>query len=66
MSLQPRTRGAVKLSITHGIDRDASKLITAVSGGWPKILSNLKSLLETGAIALQNYEAGKSPQVATG
>jgi hypothetical protein len=25
-----------------------------VSGGWPKVLSNLKSLLETGAVALQS------------
>ena len=38
----------VKLSITHTIDRPESKLIHAVSGGWPRILSNLKSLLETG------------------
>ena len=45
---------AVKLSITHTIERDPSKLIVAVSGGWPKIISNLKSLLETGSIALQN------------
>jgi len=44
---------AVKLSITHSIDRDPSTFIAAVSGGWPKIMSNLKSLLETGAIALQ-------------
>ena len=44
---------AVKLSITHTIERDPSKLITAVSGGWPKIISNLKSLLETGSIVLQ-------------
>lgn len=44
---------AVKLSITHTIGRDPSKLIEAVSGGWPKVISNLKSLLETGAIALQ-------------
>jgi uncharacterized protein YndB with AHSA1/START domain len=43
---------AVKLSITHTIERDQSRLIEAVSGGWPKIISNLKSLLETGAIAL--------------
>ena len=43
---------AVKLSITHTIERDPSKLIAAVSGGWPKIVSNLKSLLETGSIAL--------------
>jgi uncharacterized protein YndB with AHSA1/START domain len=43
---------AVKLTITHAIDRDASKFIEAVSGGWPRILSNLKSLLETGKIAI--------------
>lgn len=42
----------VKLSITHTIERDASKLIAAVSGGWPKVVSNLKSLLETGETAL--------------
>ncbi len=61
MELEP-VGGTVKLSITHTIEREASKLITAVSGGWPKILSNLKSLLETGSVALQNYEAGKSSQ----
>ena len=44
---------AVKLSITHTIERDPSKFITAVSGGWPKIISNLKSLLETGSIVLK-------------
>lgn len=46
------TGSAVKLSITHSIEREPSKLIGAVSGGWPMILSNLKSLLETGSIAL--------------
>jgi uncharacterized protein YndB with AHSA1/START domain len=51
---------AVRLTITHSIERDPSKLITAVSGGWPKIISNLKSLLETGSIALQEaYPQGK-------
>ena len=53
MELEPVGK-AVKLSITHTIDRKPSKLIEAVSGGWPKILSNLKSLLETGATALQD------------
>ena len=43
---------AVKLSITHTIEREPSNLIAAVSGGWPKILSNLKSLLETGSAVL--------------
>jgi len=52
MELEP-SEGAVRLSITHSIEREPSKLIEAVSGGWPKILSNLKSLLETGSIALQ-------------
>src|SRR5512140_1922509 len=42
----------VKLSITHTIEREPSKFIAAVSGGWPKIISNLKSLLETGATVL--------------
>ncbi|HET7333656.1 MAG TPA: SRPBCC family protein [Rhizomicrobium sp.] len=39
---------SVKLTVAHSIDRAHSKLITAVSGGWPKILASLKSLLETG------------------
>ena len=39
---------AVRLSITHTIERESSKLIEAVSGGWPIILASLKSLLETG------------------
>jgi uncharacterized protein YndB with AHSA1/START domain len=46
---------AVKLTITHEIDRPDSKLITAVSGGWPRILSNLKSLLETGEVAITSH-----------
>jgi uncharacterized protein YndB with AHSA1/START domain len=45
---------AVKLSITHVIERESSKFIDAVSGGWPKIISNLKSLLETGSAVLQD------------
>jgi uncharacterized protein YndB with AHSA1/START domain len=53
MELEP-SGAAVKLSITHTIEREPSKLIVAVSGGWPKILSNLKSLLETGTTVLQN------------
>jgi uncharacterized protein YndB with AHSA1/START domain len=51
MELEPGA-GSVKLSITHTIEREPSKLIAAVSNGWPKVLSNLKSLLETGSIAL--------------
>ena len=39
---------SVKLTIVHEIDKPDSKLIHAVSGGWPLILASLKSLLETG------------------
>jgi len=53
MELEP-SGPAVKLSITHTIEREHSKLIEAVSGGWPKVLSNLKSMLETGTAALQD------------
>jgi uncharacterized protein YndB with AHSA1/START domain len=52
-----RSGTAVKLSITHSIECEPSKLIAAVSGGWPKVISNLKSLLETGSIALKEAYA---------
>ena len=39
---------SVKLTITHESDRPGSKLIEAVSNGWPMIVASLKSLLETG------------------
>ena len=38
----------VKLTVTHESEVKDAKLIHAVSGGWPIILSSLKSLLETG------------------
>ncbi len=53
MELEP-VDGAVKLTVTHGMERAGSKFIEAVSGGWPRILSNLKSLLETGEVALRS------------
>ena len=55
-----RIGAAVKLSIRHTIDVERSKLIEKVSGGWPKVLSNLKSLLETGAVAMgEPYAKGR-------
>jgi uncharacterized protein YndB with AHSA1/START domain len=39
----------MKLTIRHEVEKEGpSKFIDAVSGGWPLILSSLKSLLETG------------------
>lgn len=51
MDLEP-TGHAVKLTLNHTMDREHSKLIEAVSLGWPQILSNLKSFVETGGTVL--------------
>jgi uncharacterized protein YndB with AHSA1/START domain len=48
MEIEPAGE-VVKLTISHEIDKPGSRLIDAVSIGWPKILSSLKTLLETGA-----------------
>lgn len=61
LELEP-TGPAVKLSITHSIDRDPSKFIEAVSGGWPKVIANLKSLLETGSALLKDPYPAASAQ----
>lgn len=53
LELEP-VAGAVKLTITHSIEREPSKFIEAVAGGWPKVISNLKSLLETGSAVMQD------------
>ena len=51
MEIEP-VDDAVKLTVTHSMEREGSKFIDAVSDGWPQILSNLKSLLETGSVVL--------------
>ena len=42
------------------MDKPGSKLIEAVSSGWPQILASLKSLLETGESleATRNWPEG--------
>ena len=50
---------SVKLTVTHEIDKPDSKLIEAVSNGWPLILASLKSLLETGeSLEMTNLAEG--------
>jgi uncharacterized protein YndB with AHSA1/START domain len=61
LEIEP-TGSAVKLSITHSIEREPSKLIEAVSGGWPKVASNLKSVLETGTAVLPEPYPVQSPR----
>jgi uncharacterized protein YndB with AHSA1/START domain len=55
MEIEP-VGDAVKLTVNHSIEREGSKFIGAVSGGWPQVLSNLKSLLETGSVVLPPKE----------
>jgi uncharacterized protein YndB with AHSA1/START domain len=43
---------ATKLVVTHSSGVANSKLIDAVAPAWPQVLSNLKSFLETGQVAL--------------
>jgi uncharacterized protein YndB with AHSA1/START domain len=49
--IEPKSASA-KLTLTHSIERPDSKFIGAVSEGWPMVISNLKSLLETGEVAI--------------
>jgi len=46
--LEETPGGVTKLTVTHESEAPNSKLIEAVSGGWPMILASLKSLMETG------------------
>jgi uncharacterized protein YndB with AHSA1/START domain len=41
--------GATKLTVTHDQFRPDSQVLPAISGGWPQILSSMKSYLERGA-----------------
>ena len=59
MELEP-VGAAGKLTVTHSMERAGSKFIGAVSSGWPQILSNLKSLLETGSVILPRKYAKPS------
>jgi uncharacterized protein YndB with AHSA1/START domain len=52
IELEP-VEDTVKLTINHTMPRPDSKLIEGVSGGWPRIISNLKSLIETGQTILR-------------
>lgn len=46
--IEPQGDGMIRLTVTHeDLERDP-KMLAGISGGWPMILSNLKTLLETG------------------
>jgi uncharacterized protein YndB with AHSA1/START domain len=41
-------RGVVRLTVTHDRLEPGSDMLTGITDGWPKVLSSLKSFLETG------------------
>lgn len=46
--IEPYSDGLVRLTVAHDeLERDP-KMLAGISGGWPKVLSNLKTFLETG------------------
>jgi uncharacterized protein YndB with AHSA1/START domain len=46
--IEPYGDGLIRLMVTHeDLERDPN-MLAGVSSGWPKVLSNLKTLLETG------------------
>jgi uncharacterized protein YndB with AHSA1/START domain len=48
IDIEPQGNGIVRLTVTHeDLERDP-QMLTGISGGWPRVLSNLKTLLETG------------------
>jgi uncharacterized protein YndB with AHSA1/START domain len=46
IDIDPYTNDLVRLTVTH--DELDEIMLKGISGGWPSILSNLKTLLETG------------------
>jgi len=45
-------KNQVKLTVTHDDFAEHSKVFASISNGWPLVLSNLKSFLETGTTPL--------------
>lgn len=46
--IEPHIDGLVRLTVTH--DELDAQMLAGISGGWPMVLSNLKTLLETGRV----------------
>ena len=55
--IEPHGDGLIRLTVTHaGLENDP-QMFAGISGGWPQVLSNLKTLLETGHV-LPHSRAG--------
>ncbi len=55
----------VKLTVVHDGFETGSTVLQSVSGGWPQVLSSLKTFVETGdVLPIRSAEATKDRQVA--
>jgi uncharacterized protein YndB with AHSA1/START domain len=48
IDIEPAGDGLVKLTVAHHDLEHDPKMLEGISGGWPRVLSNLTTLLETG------------------
>ena len=55
--IEPYVGGLVRLTVTHDDLAGDLQMLEGISGGWPKVLSNLKTLLETGRALPQSPAA---------
>jgi uncharacterized protein YndB with AHSA1/START domain/DNA-binding transcriptional ArsR family regulator len=46
--IEPEDDGTVRLTVIHDGFEEGSAMLENISGGWPRVLANLKTLLETG------------------
>ena len=46
--IEPKGEGLVRLRVTHEDLENDPQMLAGISGGWPIVLSNLKTYLETG------------------
>lgn len=46
--VEPQSDRLIRLTVTHEDLEHDPKMLASISGGWPQVLSNLKTFLETG------------------
>ena len=46
--IEPQNDRLVRLTVTHEDLEHDPKMLASISGGWPQVVSNLKTFLETG------------------
>ncbi len=48
--IEPHEGGNTRLTVTHDDLEPGSDMERGITGGWPRVLSNLKTFLETGRV----------------